>query len=38
VRWDDPRLGIAWPDIGMPFALAARDRDAPLLDERPAIE
>ena len=38
VRWDDPRLGIAWPDLGMPFALAARDRDAPLLDERPAIE
>ena len=38
VRWNDPRLGIAWPDLGMPFALAARDRDAPLLDERPAIE
>jgi dTDP-4-dehydrorhamnose 3,5-epimerase len=38
VRWDDPRLGIEWPDIGMPFALAARDRDAPLLDERPRIE
>ena len=38
VRWDDPRLGIEWPDIGAPFALAARDRDAPLLDERPPIE
>ena len=38
VRWDDPRLGIEWPDIGVPFALAARDRDAPLLDERPPIE
>ena len=38
VRWDDPRIGIEWPDIGMPFALAARDRDAPLLDERPPIE
>ncbi len=37
VRWDDPRLGIAWPDVGVPLALAARDRDAPLLDERPAI-
>jgi dTDP-4-dehydrorhamnose 3,5-epimerase len=37
VRWDDPRLGIDWPDIGMDFALAARDRDAPLLDERPDI-
>jgi len=38
VRWDDPRLGIQWPDLGMPFSLAARDRDAPLLDERPPIE
>jgi dTDP-4-dehydrorhamnose 3,5-epimerase len=38
VRWDDLRLGIEWPDIGMPFALAARDRDAPLLDERPPID
>ena len=38
VRWDDPRLGIEWPDIGVPIALAARDRDAPLLDERPPIE
>lgn len=38
VRWDDPRLAIRWPDLGMTFSLAPRDRDAPLLDERPAIE
>ena len=38
VRWDDPRLGIQWPDLGRPFSLAVRDRDAPLLDERPPIE
>ena len=38
VRWDDPRMGIEWPDLGMPFSLAARDRDAKLLDQRPAIE
>jgi len=38
VRWDDPRLGIAWPPLGMEYSLAARDRDAALLDERPAIE
>ena len=38
VRWDDPRLGIEWPDIGMAFSLAARDRDAALLDDRPAID
>jgi len=38
VRWDDPRLGIQWPDLGTAFSLAARYRDAPLLDERPPIE
>ena len=38
VRWDDPRLGIGWPDLGMAFSLAAKDRDTPLLDERSAIE
>jgi dTDP-4-dehydrorhamnose 3,5-epimerase len=38
VRWDDPRLGIAWPALGMDFSLAARDRDAALLDDRPPID
>ena len=38
VRWDDPRLGIAWPALGMEFSLAARDREAALLDDRPPIE
>ena len=33
-----PRLGIEWPDIGMGFSLATRDRDAALLDDRPQIE
>jgi dTDP-4-dehydrorhamnose 3,5-epimerase len=29
IRWDDPLLAIAWPDVGVPFALSAKDRDAP---------
>jgi dTDP-4-dehydrorhamnose 3,5-epimerase len=29
IRWDDRALAIAWPDIGMPFSLSAKDRDAP---------
>ncbi|MBN8503886.1 MAG: dTDP-4-dehydrorhamnose 3,5-epimerase [Burkholderiales bacterium] len=33
LRWDDPTVGITWPDIGLPFQLAAKDRDAPLLKE-----
>jgi dTDP-4-dehydrorhamnose 3,5-epimerase len=32
VRWDDPRLGIAWPLAGEPI-LAARDAAAPGLAE-----
>ncbi len=35
IRWDDPALGIAWPDIGRAFVLADRDRNALLLSERP---
>lgn len=26
VRWDDPRIGVAWPDVGVPFELSAKDR------------
>lgn len=31
IRWDDPALGIAWPDLGVPATLTDKDRDAPLL-------
>ncbi len=29
VRWDDPTLNIAWPDIGMAPQLSAKDAAAP---------
>ncbi len=33
VRWNDPALNIAWPDIGMAPQLSAKDAAAPLLAE-----
>ncbi len=35
VRWDDPDLAIAWPDIGEPPRLSAKDAVAPRLNELP---
>ena len=31
IRWDDPALAIAWPDVGVPFSLSAKDEAAPTL-------
>lgn len=31
VRFDDPAIGIEWPDVGVAFQLSVKDRDAPLL-------
>jgi dTDP-4-dehydrorhamnose 3,5-epimerase len=36
VRWDDPRIGIAWPDPGAPLECSAKDRAGVLLDALPA--
>jgi dTDP-4-dehydrorhamnose 3,5-epimerase len=33
VRWDDPDLAIAWPDIGVPPTLSAKDAAAPQLKD-----
>jgi dTDP-4-dehydrorhamnose 3,5-epimerase len=31
IRWDDPAIGIAWPDVGAPPLLSAKDAEARLL-------
>jgi dTDP-4-dehydrorhamnose 3,5-epimerase len=33
VRWDDPDIGIAWPDLGGPPQLSAKDAVAPSLKD-----
>lgn len=35
VRWDDPELAIAWPDVGGPPQLSSKDAAAPLLRDLP---
>ena len=32
LRFDDPALGIQWPDVGMKFTLSEKDRVHPTLD------
>lgn len=29
LRWDDPTIAIAWPEVGPPFNLSAKDAAAP---------
>lgn len=36
IRWDDPALGIAWPDLGTPPSLNARDAGFPRLAAVPS--
>lgn len=31
IRWDDPSIGIAWPDPGCSFILSEKDRGLPTL-------
>ena len=33
IRYDDPAIGIEWPDLGVPLTLSDKDRNAPLLSE-----
>ena len=35
IRWNDPAIGIDWPDIGTQFQLSAKDTALPHLDEQP---
>lgn len=36
VAWDDPEIGVHWPDVADPESLSAKDRAQPRLDELPA--
>ena len=38
VRWDDPALGIVWPDAGVAPVLSGKDAAAPLLAAALAFE
>ncbi|CAN5737532.1 dTDP-4-dehydrorhamnose 3,5-epimerase [soil metagenome] len=38
VRWDDPAIGIEWPDVGLVPTLAPKDARAPALTEAAAFE
>lgn len=33
MRFDDPALGIEWPNLGMPLTLSAKDQKHPMLAE-----
>ena len=33
MRFDDPDLGIAWPDVGVPLTLSEKDRHHPFFKE-----
>jgi dTDP-4-dehydrorhamnose 3,5-epimerase len=35
LRWDDPAIGISWPEIADPETLSAKDRRQPSLSELP---
>ena len=37
VLWNDPALGIEWPDAGVPRLLSAKDEAAPLLADAPRL-
>jgi len=36
VAWDDPEIGVEWPEIGDPGTLSPKDRKQPALAELPA--
>ena len=34
VVWNDPAIGVQWPDIGVPWTLSDKDRALPALDQQ----
>jgi dTDP-4-dehydrorhamnose 3,5-epimerase len=37
IAWDDPGIGIAWPDIGMDYLLSEKDKKLPALAASPGL-
>ncbi|MFL6730900.1 MAG: dTDP-4-dehydrorhamnose 3,5-epimerase family protein, partial [Sphingomicrobium sp.] len=37
VRWNDPQIGIDWPDLADPETLSAKDRVQPSLGKLPPL-
>jgi dTDP-4-dehydrorhamnose 3,5-epimerase len=35
VAWDDPQIGITWPEVADPETLSAKDRKQPSLADLP---
>jgi dTDP-4-dehydrorhamnose 3,5-epimerase len=33
ILWNDPAIGIEWPELGMPLALAVKDAQAAVLSQ-----
>jgi dTDP-4-dehydrorhamnose 3,5-epimerase len=31
IAWNDPTIGIEWPDIGMAYVLSEKDKNLPLI-------
>ena len=38
IRWDDPAIGIDWPQLGQAPTLSARDAGAPLFADSPTFD
>jgi dTDP-4-dehydrorhamnose 3,5-epimerase len=38
IAWNDPSIGIAWPDIGAEPVLSAKDRQGLLLNQAPVFD
>lgn len=33
INWNDPAIGIEWPDLGMEFIISEKDKNLPLLQD-----